>query len=308
MQKEDLKTKVLGRLDFEKAKIEPYYQDIKNEIIQPDSVAVSTKYFWTKWVPVLGPVATCIVLRLRQYCYYNRITGEKREYCWPSQITLASEVGIKDKKTVNKAIKLLEGYGFVRREPNYRYDPARKKKVRSTDTYYISMDDPLTEEDKSELVVKTAERIVATKAKSIDNKEILPKGKISPQVNEDVDNSRPKRKISPYKAGENIPRKRYLEEVLTNVETLVIKNPFKEENAYLVDILGEKLGREEENARFYQTVCYNLPGNLIMRALAAVEDKFLDSLDPAKEGFKVNKSAYFTGVLKNLAKEENIEI
>ena len=45
----------------------------------------------------------------------------------------------------------------------------------------------------------------------------------------------------------------------------------------------------------------------IMRALAAVEDKFLDSLDPAKEGFKVYKSAYFTGVLKNLAKEENIE-
>jgi DNA-binding transcriptional regulator YhcF (GntR family) len=307
MKKEDLKDKILKELDFEKAKIEPYYQDIKNEIIQPDNVTVTTKYFWTKWAPVLGPVATSVILRLRQYCYYNRLTGEKRDYCWPSQSTLAKEIGVNNRKTVVKAIRLLEKYGFVRREPNYRYDPVKKKKVRSTDTYYISMDDPLTEEDKKELVVRTAERIVENKRKDLENQEDLPMSKKRTQVAKAVDNLRPMSKKWTYKAVQKTDRKKYLEDILNNVKTLDRKNPFKEENEYLVGMLAEKLGKGEENERFYRLICYNLPGHIIMKALAAVEDKYLNSLDPSKEGFRVNKPAYFTGVLRNIAKEENID-
>jgi len=292
-------------LDYEKANLEPYYQDIKNEITQPDNVTVTTKYFWTKWAPALGPVATCLILRLRQYCYYNRLTGEKREYCWPSQTSLAAEVGIKDKKTVQKAISLLESHGFVRREANYRYDPVQRKKVRTTDTYFISMDDPLVEEDKVQVLIKTAERIVKNKANAFENTGVLPKGKISPQVPSSVDNSRPKGKISSYEAGENFPQKKYLEEVLNNVRTLDDKTASKERVGHLVALLEDKLGRAGDNRRYYELVARTVPEPLIMQALAAVSDKFQESFDGTKEGIRVGKSAYFTGVLKNLMKKKS---
>ena len=310
MNEESIKRQIaeaLG-LDYEKAKLEPYYQDIKNEITQPDNVTVTTKYFWTKWTPVLGPVATCLILRLRQYCYYNRLTGEKREYCWPSQTTLAAEVGIKDKKTVQKAILLLESHGFVKREPNYRYDPIQRKKVRSTDTYYISMDDPLVEEDKVQLLIKTAERIVQNKANSLEDMTLSPKGKISPQAAAPVDNSRPKGKISSYEAGENFPRKKYFEEVLNNVRTLNDKTSSKERVGQVVLILQEKLGRAGDNEKFYELIAKTVPEHLIMQALAAVNDKFQESFDSSKEGIRVSKSAYFTGVLKKLARKGSVDL
>jgi DNA-binding transcriptional regulator YhcF (GntR family) len=310
MNEESIKRQIaeaLG-LDYEKAKLEPYYQDIKNEIIQPDNVTVTTKYFWTRWAPVLGPVATCLILRLRQYCYYNRLTGEKREYCWPSQTSLAAEVGIKDKKTVQKAILLLESHGFVKREPNYRYDPIQRKKVRSTDTYYISMDEPLVEEDKVQLLIKTAERIVQNKANSLEDMTVSPKGRISPQVDAPVDNPRPKGKISSYEAGENFPRKKYSEEILNNVKTLDDKISSEERVEQLVLLLQEKLGRAGENEKFYELVAKTVPEQLVMQALAAVNDKFQESFDPSKEGIRVSKSAYFTGVLKNLAQREGLQL
>ena len=291
-------------LDYDKAKLEPYYQDIKNEITQPDNVTVTTKYFWTKWAPVLGPVATCLILRLRQYCYYNRLTGEKRDYCWPSQTTLAAEVGIRNKKTVKKALLLLEKHGFVRREANYRYDPVQKKKARATDTYYITMDDPLGEDDKIQLLMKTAERIVQNKAKSIENIGVSPKGKFYPQVIEPVDKSRPKGKFYPYEAGQILPQKEYVEEVLNNVRTLDDKTASKERVGQLVTLLEEKLGRAGDNRRYYELVARTVPEPVIMQALAAVNDKFQESFDGTKEGIRVSKSAYFTGVLKNLTKKE----
>jgi hypothetical protein len=295
-------------LDYDKAKLEPYYQDIKNEITQPDNVTVTTKYFWTKWAPVLGPIATCLILRLRQYCYYNRLTGEKRDYCWPSQTTLAAEVGVKDKKTVLKAISLLEKHGFVRREPNYRYDQTHRRSMRRTDTYYISMDDPLVEEDKVQLLIKTAERIIENKGKVLENTKVSHKGKISPYEVQAVDNSRLKGKISSYDAGENFPRKKYSEEVLNNVRTLNDKTSSKERVAQLVLLLQEKLGRAGDNEKFYELVANTVPEHLIMEALAAVNDKFQESFDPSKEGIRVGKSAYFTGVIKKLAEQEGIDL
>lgn len=300
MDKDQLKEEILRHLDFEKARIEPFYQDVKNEITQPDNITTATKYFWTKWAPLLGPVATCLILRLRQYCYYNRITGEKRDYCWPSQTTLAEEIGIKDKRTIQKAIALLEITGFVRREPNYRYDQVMKKKVRSTDTYYITMDDPLVEEDKIDLVIRTAERIMQEKAKSLEKEDISPKVEVSPQVVDRVDKPGPKVEFSPYKAGDNFPRKEYLEEVLNNVN--VIRNDENEtskereigqadEQEALAQHILEELG-DVKSLGFYRKVARTVPEHVIYRALSETKDAALTGR------IKRSRGACFTDLVK----------
>ena len=39
-----------------------------------------------------------------------------------------------------------------------------------------------------------------------------------------------------------------------------------------------------------------------------MNDKFQESFDGTKEGIRVSKSAYFTGVLKNLAQEQGLQL
>ena len=113
---------------MEKIQVEPWYLDVRGEIVRPDQVQVTTKYFWSRWAPKFGPLGTCLLLRLRQYCYFNRATGEKRDWCFPSQDTLAQELGVQNRKTVMEALRRLEVFGFVRREKQYRYDPVGRRK------------------------------------------------------------------------------------------------------------------------------------------------------------------------------------
>src|SRR5689334_16830039 len=155
--RERRREELLRTLSMDQIRLEPWYLDIRSEIVKPDQVQVTTKYFWSRWAPKLGPLATCLLLRLRQYCYYNRVTGEKRDWCYPSQQTLANELGIQKRHTIGEALRHLEALGFVRREPSYRYDPGLRKKVRSTDRYLILMEDPIAPADEPEAFVRAAE-------------------------------------------------------------------------------------------------------------------------------------------------------
>lgn len=69
----------------EQIKILPFYHDLRNRIVRPRDVLVESHYFFRKWKPRLGPVLTLLIMELRDRCYWNRKTGEKRDYCWPSQ-------------------------------------------------------------------------------------------------------------------------------------------------------------------------------------------------------------------------------
>jgi hypothetical protein len=134
----------LGRLEIvtsidrapltpEQARMLPFYHDLRYEIVQPDKVVVATQYFWSKWAPRLGPTLTVLVICLRRHCYYNRVTQERRDWCFPEQATLAREVGVETTKTIRAALQHPLAAYFVRREPRYVYDPARAKKVRTSD-------------------------------------------------------------------------------------------------------------------------------------------------------------------------------
>lgn len=116
--------------------------------------------FRMRWVPKLGPTLTCLIITLRSYCYYNKLTKEKRDWCFPEQATLAKQIGVKDRKTVMAALRHPLAHHFIRREKRYRYDPVKRKKVRATDLYHVAMDEPILPEDEPKLVVLAAERIL----------------------------------------------------------------------------------------------------------------------------------------------------
>lgn len=165
----------------EQARLLPFYHDLKNEIVEPDKVVVSSQYFWTRWAPRLGPTLTALVVCLRRHCYYNKLTQERRDWCFPEQATLAREIGVESTKTIRAALQHPEAAYFVRREARYVYDPHRGKKVRTSDMYYVAMDDPLTPEDEALLVVRATERLLTSgRREELGLPE--PKGEIRRQV------------------------------------------------------------------------------------------------------------------------------
>ena len=130
----------------EAIELQPFYHHIKNSIVRPKQVVVGTRYFWQKWAPRLGPTLTVLVVRLRMHCYYNQETRERRDWCFPTQHTLAEEVGV-SRWTVMRELKKPEARRFVRVQYRSRYDPTRRQTVRISSLYHVAMDDPLIEED-----------------------------------------------------------------------------------------------------------------------------------------------------------------
>jgi len=128
----------------EQIELQPFYHDLRNEIVQPKNIIVETKYFWDFWKPKLGPTLTVIIMELRRRCYYNRETEERRDYCWPSLKFIAKACGVSI-DTVRRELKRPEAKLFVRIEP--RFDGKRQ----TSNIYFVAMDDPLLPEDKERL-------------------------------------------------------------------------------------------------------------------------------------------------------------
>ena len=140
--------------------LRPFYHDVKHGIVQPKQVVLGTRYFWENWAPRLKPTLTTLIVRLRMHCYYNQETQERRDWCFPTQQTLAEEVGV-SRWTVMRELKRPEARQFVRVQYRSRYDPARKLTVRISSLYHVAMDDPLIAEDHGRATVLAAEYMLA---------------------------------------------------------------------------------------------------------------------------------------------------
>jgi hypothetical protein len=306
----------------------PYYSMKRDQILEPDNVVQQFRYFWDKWVPFLGPVASMLYMKLRQYCYYNRLTGEVRDYCFPKQSTLGDEIGVKDNKTIRKALVLLEEQGLIRREVQYRYDQRTMKKVRTTDIYHVAITDILTPED--------SVAILLDESKSIERKEDRPVGKISPQVMPrrlpPVDNSGPKGKNSPHISAGNNPQQ---EEVLirntlnvdnvrvqesdsslrTHPTVLAMPTDEKARKENLALEIGDQLHGmagsrgfdEHKSAGFHRRVAYLFPEHLVREALIATRDA-VDDERSGRKSLRSGPAAYFAGIVRQIAERERIDI
>lgn len=281
--------------------IQPFYPDVKNEIVQPDRVTVQSRYFWERWARILGPLDTVLFLRLRQYCYWNRDTGEKRDWCFPSQSTLAEEVGIDNPKTVALALARLELHGLLRREPQYRYDPVLRKKLRTTDKYHVLMEDPLTPDDVPQAFVKAAERMLRPDGGNLFDKPPSPKSEKRIQVDFSVDNRAPKSEKRSYEAIRKTERKKFSEESLKRSN--VGKAPLGQDprKANLALELVEEL-EDEHSARFYRLVVERMPENIVRMVLSETKGAYREGRIQTRPG------AYFTGAIKAQAQELGIEL
>jgi SOS-response transcriptional repressor LexA len=282
--------------------LKPEFRDAYNEITEAHRIFVLPQYYFKNWRHVLGPVVHTLYEEMRRRTFYNPQTGERRDSFYATQDDLAESIGVKSPKTISKALKALEENGFIRRQVRHYKDPQTGRPYRGADLITVYFEIPLTVADGVELLLNKE----SASHDSVFGKKYRIQSR---DAEETVDNTPVKGNFYRIRARENIPSNvDSTSDITNNVRTLVEKTSKETTgqapSSYLVDLLGRKLGRVEENRRYYESVCAQYPEAIIMQALAAVEDKFLNSLDPAKEGFRVNKAAYFTGVLKNLKKKE----
>jgi len=287
----------------------PFYHDLENEIKKPDRVRVQSAYFWEKWVPLLGPVASLLVMKLRQYCYYNRETKEIRDWCFPEQETLAKEIGI-SRYTIMREFKENPYLNyFIKREAQYRYSPETKKKVRTADKYYVRMEDPLTPEDEAHLAVKVAERIIKEAQKS-------PKLQNATQVNTALESQKsPKLQNATQDSCCKMPQQDIvlLRDTLNNVNVNEFKKISVENSKRKVslrdDEYAKQLAKEMQDRKslgWYRRVveCLDKAGErgLIQRARGEV-------LELAQSGnVKQSRGALFTALIKQYASERGIDL
>ena len=230
---------VASHLSFDTIKVEPWYKDVQDEITQPDQVVVTSRYFWTRWLPILRPPAATLFIRLRMYCYYNRQTGELRDWCFPAHDTLAEELGYRDRKVIGREMKRLEDCGLIQRTTQYRYDPKQGKKVRTTDVYKVKMWDPLVPEDEPKAVFLSAEKIIRGELQVQENIGLSPKSQKGTKV------APPKSQKGTYKAApKRDSSKKYFEEVPTHTQKreVCVDSPKEKEGRALVASFREEFG------------------------------------------------------------------
>jgi DNA-binding HxlR family transcriptional regulator len=277
--------------------LEPAFRDAYNEITQAHQVVQLPRYFWDKWVPVLGPTTTTVYVNLRKHCYYNSRTGEIRDNWQTRQETLARECGIKDRKTLRKCLVVLESAGFIKRTPDHSIDPRTGRPYRTTDLYQVFYEVPLVDQDAVELLL----RRVGSAAQTEHDRVMRKSSPLHPPTTPDpVDSPAVKGRFS-SPAREIIPSKRvYLESVLKNVN---VATRTKEQLIHTSDMaqqILEQLG-DRHSMGFYRKVAQRVPSEVVYRALSETKE--------ARHGGQVvNAAAYFTARVKQLAAERGIQL
>lgn len=239
--------------------IKPCYDSIRDEILQPDKVSIVTHYFMKKWAPRLGPTLTLLVIRLRMYCYYNKSTDERRDWCFPSQETIAQELGV-SVDTVQRQLKRPEAKFFVKIEPRYTYNPKKKRKVRTSNRYHVKVVDPLTPENQELLRERVFEKL-ENNEKSVSYRDNLTEPQIAVQFAEPVEKSSSKPQI----AVQHSYRKLREEEVpirstLNNVNVVnkkTFKNPSPEDQAIINLMVDDILSicGDRKSSGWYALIC-----------------------------------------------------
>lgn len=133
------------------------YRDTYNSIVKPEQVFVGTQYFRRAWLPLMGPVLWQLILEMRQRCYWNKDTGEKRDTFEATYHELAAVTGLSRntvRRTLNPEDEPFQTYVnlFIPyREVTRRYSQYRGAWVNKSMLWRVRLDDPLTPEDEARL-------------------------------------------------------------------------------------------------------------------------------------------------------------
>jgi DNA-binding XRE family transcriptional regulator len=284
----------------------PFYHELANEIKNPDRVRIQTEYFWRHWAPKLGPTLAVLVITLRSYCYYNKLTKEKRDWCFPEQETLAREIGVSRRTVIRELQNPLASY-FIRREPQYRYDPQMKKKMRTSDLYHVAMDDPVAPQDEGRLVVLAAERILRQRQHpTIPRKQAFsPKWQTGTQVPEPTEHTPPKWQIGTHEAVTKCARNLVPLTSTKSVNANAVQPLAEDDRDARLEGLAQDLAEEladRKSLGFYRHVVRRLPEPLIYTARSLVREA-------AHRGqIRRSPGRLFTAIIKRLAVQAGIAL
>ena len=279
--------------------VAPEFSDLYNEITQAHRVIQVPHYFWAKWVPHLGPLATTLYITLRQYTFYNPRTGEKRDWCWPKQATLCDQIGIRDREYLRKGLRLLEEHGFIRRERTYRKDPQTGLARRSSDKYYIRFEIPLIDTDAVELLIRQTNAEDLSIGAGSSNRAVKPsyrKPSVENPPNETVS--------PPYTAGGKTGSRTNTISSTNNVNVVDKTTENTEDHARAEDLalqLSEILS-DPDSLGFYRLVARKLPQDTIWRALGLTKEAH------QADQIRTTRARYFTDTVKRLAGELEIDL
>lgn len=125
------------------------YKDDYAAIVKPDKVFVGTQYFRQMWVPILGTTLAWLIIDLRQRCYWNKRTGEKREHCQATYVELAAAVGVSPStaRRVLKPNRIVDEF-ILSRTTLKEYSAQKGKVVNKTTHWIIRLDEPIFDPDK----------------------------------------------------------------------------------------------------------------------------------------------------------------
>jgi hypothetical protein len=249
------------------------------------------------------------------YRYYNKKTKDKRDWCFPGQETLAKDIGV-SAKTIARELKKEIAKNFIRREARYIYNHELKKKVRTTDTFYIAMDDPLIPEDETLLKKRVAEKLFKNEKHPVKDplkdkssptgQSVLqvgsPTGQSVPQVEKSGKSGPPNGQIVPHISSDKLSEEDVL---LRNTNNVNVSKKSLNKQRYQINGLVEQildLCQDKKSTRFYTKVASIIPDQTIYRALSEVKDTALTS------EVRKSKGAIFTYLIKKYAQEQGIAL
>lgn len=336
MGKEDDRREELSRLYEElspderrrRIVLEPAYRSAYNELLDIEDRMSVPRYFWRKWLPVLGPVPASLYIVLRDMSRVDAKTSEA--WCWPDQTELGRMVGVKDQKTVRKHLRLLEEHGFIAQEASY-YHREDWGKRRGTNRYLVFLDIPLTQEDAVELLLREASRSVQAEehhdgkfsrygAEAVDNspmtgnfpgmydgKNSLAKAREKSPSNVNVPTSNVLnnviRRASKKSAFRNHPVVRAMSEA---------EQAEKEALAYQISdqlkiMSGDRTSDAHKSLGLIRRICYLMPEQLVREAIISTRDA-IEEQRSGRKSLREGPGGYFAGIVRAIEEREGLDL
>lgn len=310
--------------------------DRYEEIVRPNVELRVPAYFMKNWAPILSPGAVVLYLQLRFMCFYDTKNPENsRDYCWPSQKTLATLTG-QGARSIFRYLKELELHGLIWREAKYEYNEGRGKKVRSVDWYHVPHKLPLLPEDMARLAIQETEDQVRRSAEHPENVTTSPTRQIGNQVKSYPHSHRPTRQFGDGVKHRQFGDGNYIPEIVHNVinvdsktskseagQTSLMLHPQvqsltgqqREECERRAFEIGEQLKRmagdrsEEDHpsAGFHKRVAFLMPHRFIDEALTSTRDA-LEDQHSGRKNLNRGPAAYFAGIIRRIALREGIDL
>lgn len=312
--------------------LKPEFRDAYNELVEADRQFPVPQYLWERWTPILGVFPVAVYIELRRMCFVNRATGERRDWCWPKQETIAKRLGVKKRQTVGEALKTLEEHGFIKRERSYRKRGGDSLMQRGSDLYLVFFEIPLIPEDAVELLIRRlapsdeAGGSLPLAARSQDHDGPPHDMSVKRTYREaPVDNPADRSEKRTYPAVRKTDSRTSTRTITNNVHNVIensdlgqnvprpVGDPDQRER--LVFEIGDSLttwsGSREtgphQSERFHRRLASRMPEPLIREALMATRDA-VEERRAGRGGVRNNPSAYFAATAMAIATKNGIDL